>query len=412
MTATSTLIPTWLSRALANDSRFISETVCITLSEREYARDHLRTQSLVAEPHSTSLLARGQQALNSALGKTDPVAHYSIMTAHHPDNVVANRYSNIQPYDRTRVVVGDLKGSRCSVGAEGSKGRYFNASWVRELYGGKLWIATQAPLPRTAHVFLSAIMQPISTPPASLNSPHVHSPSRIRTIVQLTQNTERGRQKAHIYFPSTPGQSMLSNPDPTSDAPVLKVTLLERKRINEACCVYSKVSIIPVTSTNPQDAVVFTHMLYAAWPDHGVPEDEDRASLLAFVRLVDCVNTDTSSFPSSPEPDPDPPIMVNCSAGIGRTGSFIAMSSLLRAYHLLSASSPRPNTSTPPPQPLCSLPVPPLGILPKELQEDLVAQEIDSLREQRPGMVQRDEQIHLIYDILNQAFEGSLRVTV
>lgn len=405
MTATSTLIPAWLSRALANDSRFISEIVCSALSEREYARDHIRTRSLVAEPQTTSLLARGQQALSSALGKIDPVAHYSIMIAHHPDNVVANRYSNIEPYDRTRVIVGDLKGSHCSVGAEGSKGRYFNASWVRELYGGKLWIATQAPLPRTAHVFLSAIVQPISTPPASLNSPHMHYPSRVRTIVQLTQNMERGRQKAHIYFPSTPGQSMLSNPDPTSDAPALKVTLLESKRINEACCVQSKVSIIPVTSTNPQDAVVFTHLLYAAWPDHGVPEDEDRASLLAFVRLVDCINKNTSSLPLSSEPDPDPPIMVNCSAGIGRTGSFIAMSSLLRAYHLLSVNPP---SSTPLllPQPLSSLPVPPLGTLPKELQEDLIAQEIDSLREQRPGMVQRDEQIHLIYDILNQAFAG------
>lgn len=408
MPATSTPIPAWLSKALANDSRFISETVCSALSEREYARDHMRTRSLAAEPHSTSLLARGQQAWTSALGKIDPVAHYSTMIAHHPDNIVANRYSNIEPYDRTRVVVGDLKGSHCSVGAEGSKGRYFNASWVRELYGGKLWIATQAPLPRTAHVFLSAIAQPISTPPASLNSPRIHSSSRVRTVVQLTQNMERGRQKAHVYFPSTPGQSVLSHPDPTSDAPVLKVTLLESKRINEACCVHSKVSIVPVTSTNPQDAVVFTHLLYAAWPDHGVPEDEDRASLLAFVRLVDRVNKDTSSLPSSSDLDPDPPIMVNCSAGIGRTGSFIAMSSLLRAYHLLSGNPPPlSNTPTPPPQPLSSLPVPPLGTLPKELQEDLIAQEIDSLREQRPGMVQRDEQIHLIYDILNQAFEGS-----
>jgi len=405
MSAISILIPAWLSRALANDSWFISETVCSTLSEREYARDYMRTRSLVAEPHSTSLLARGQQALSSALGKIDPVAHYSIIIAHHPDNVVANRYSNIEPYDRTRVVVGDLKGNHCNVGAEGSKGRYFNASWVRELNGGKLWIATQAPLPRTAHVFLSAIVQPISTPPASLNFPHMHSSSRVRTIVQLTQNMERGRQKAHAYFPSTPGQSVLLNPDSTSDAPVLRVTLLESKRLNEACCVQSKVSIVPITSTNPQDAVVFTHLLYAAWPDHGVPEDEDRASLLAFVRLVDRVNKDTSSLPSSPEPDPDPPIMVNCSAGIGRTGSFIAMSSLLRAHHLLGGN-PLSNTLTPPPQPLSPLPVPPLGPLPKELQEDLIAQEIDSLREQRPGMVQRDEQIHLIYDILNQAFEA------
>jgi protein tyrosine phosphatase len=338
------------------------------------------------------------------LGKVDPVTYYSTAIGCHPDNQGANRYSDIEPYDRTRVVVGDLKNAHCSIGAEGTNGRYFNASWVRELYGGKLWIATQAPLPRTAHVFLSAIAQPISAPPSSLNSPRMHSPSRVRTVVQLTPNMERGRQKAHIYFPSTPGQSMRSDPDSTSEAPALKVTLLESRRMDEACCVQSKVSIIPVTSTNPQDAVEFTHLLYAAWPDHGVPEDEDRASLLAFVRLVDRVNKDTSSLPSSANLDPDPPIMVNCSAGIGRTGSFIAISSLLRAYHLLSGT-PSLNPLAPPPVPLSSLHGSPLGHLPKELQDDLIAQEIDSLREQRPGMVQRDEQIHLVYEILNEAFQ-------
>jgi protein-tyrosine phosphatase len=174
--------------------------------------------------------------------------------------------------------------------------------------------------------------------------------------------------------------------------------------MDEACCVQSKVSIIPVTSTDPQDAVVFTHLLFAAWPDHGVPEDEDRASLLAFIRLVDRVNKDISSLPPSADLDPDPPIMVNCSAGIGRTGSFIAISSLLRAYHALS-NTPSLNHITTPPAPLSSLPGSPLGPLPKELHEDLISQEVDSLREQRPGMVEKDEQIHLIYEILHQALE-------
>ncbi|OAX39524.1 hypothetical protein K503DRAFT_849471 [Rhizopogon vinicolor AM-OR11-026] len=398
MATTSTSIPPWLTRSLQNELRFVSKTVCPALSKREHDRVKARSPT---DPPPTSFLARGRDAL---FGKVDPVIHYSTSIGRHPDNHAANRYSDIEPYDRTRVIVGDLKSGHCSVGAEGINGRYFNASWVRELYGGKLWIATQAPLPRTAHVFLSAIAQPISAPPASLNSPRMHSPSHVRTIVQLTQNVERGRQKAHIYFPSTPGESMQSNPDPTSDAPALKVTLLESKRVNEAYCVQSRVSIIPVTSTNPQDAVVFTHLLYTAWPDHGVPEDEDQASLLAFVRLVHRVNKDTSSLPPSSNLDSDPPIMVNCSAGIGRTGSFIAISSLLRVYRLLSDTSSL-NPLAPPPAPVSSLPSSPLGPLPKELQDDLIAQEIDSLREQRPGMVQRDEQIHLIYEILNQAFE-------
>ena len=395
MAATST--PPWLSRASQNHSKFIITTVCPVLSKRENDR---RIRSLT-DPPSTSLLTRGQTLFR----KVDAVTHYSTAIGRHSDNQGANRYADIVPYDRTRVVVGDLTSSHLNVGAEGDKGLYLNGSWVRELYGGKLWIATQAPLPHTAHVFLSAIMQPISAPPASLNHPPIHTASRVRTVVQLTQNIESGRRKAHTYFPSTPGESMQLYPNPTSDAPVLKVTLLESKQIDKACCVQSKVSIVPVTSTDPRDAVVFTHLLFTAWPDHGVPEGENQASLLAFVRLVDHVNRDTSSqSPSEKNLDPDPPIMVNCSAGIGRTGTFIAISSLLRAYHLLNDASPL-NPLAPPPAPLSSLTSSPLGPLPKELQEDLVVQEIDSLREQRPRMVERDEQIHLVYEVLNQAFK-------
>ncbi|KAG1821645.1 uncharacterized protein BJ212DRAFT_912281 [Suillus subaureus] len=62
------------------------------LVQREYARDHMQTQSLIAEPRSTSPLPRGQAALTSVLGNIN--AYHSIMIPHHPDNIVVDRYSN------------------------------------------------------------------------------------------------------------------------------------------------------------------------------------------------------------------------------------------------------------------------------------------------------------------------------
>jgi len=147
--------------------------------------------------------------------------------------------------------------------------------------------------------------------------------------------------------------------------------------------------------------------LYLSWPDHGVPDPEDRASLLAFIQLVENTNRDISSSTIQPgaspdytgtELDPDPPIIVGCSAGIGRTGTFLALSSLLRASGFLPPAL-RPTPSS-------VLPVSPLGPLPNDANDDVV-QEIDSLREQRPGMVQRTEQLVLIYEVLADANDTS-----
>jgi protein tyrosine phosphatase len=356
-----------------------------TLGKRERQRETARRAS-----------RHRSQPLLSVLQSTERLHHYSVAAGY--ANQWGNRYLDLEPYDRTRVVVGiDEEQSTVGTG-NASHGRYLNASWVRELFGGKWWIATQAPLPNTAHAFLSVILQPVTRPPQLLDASTTSQTCRVRTVVQLTQNVENGRVKAHPYFPAVDGESWIVPPEERASAPPIKVTLLETKSIPEVHCIQSTVSIVPTSSTGQeQEPITFRHMMYTAWPDHGVPEPEDRASLLAFIHLVDRSNKDISSQPRGDELYPDPPIMVNCSAGIGRTGSFIALSSLLRSYDLF-ASGRSPVTN------LTPLPASPLGPLPGEFKDDLVAQEVDSLREQRPGMVQRDEQIVLIYEVLAAAF--------
>ncbi|KAI0078846.1 phosphatases II [Panus rudis PR-1116 ss-1] len=395
-TSSAPEVPAWLKRS--HDIDHIS-IVLQVLADRESIRESARAASRHrSHPSRTHRLIH----LPSVLTKNpDSLQHYSVSIAYRPEYQAFNRYSNVAPYDRTRVVIGQQ-------GKE-PLGRYLNASWVRELHGGKWWIATQAPLPTTTHAYLTVLLQPITRPPTELhpsNSSHDgDKTSRIRTVVQLTQHIEGGMRKAHIYFPPMVGESWIVQPEHGSQAPTYKVTLKETRDIVEAHCVESIVSLETVSASHKEfgEPVVFRHMLYASWPDHGVPRREDRHALLNFVHLVDRVNRDVSWQPLQAQSnlDSDPPIMVNCSAGIGRTGSFIAISSLMRAHGLLPpVQSHLEDSSTGIP----SLPPSPLGPLPDEVKDDLVAQEVDMLREQRPGMVQRPDQVSLIYEMLLTAF--------
>ncbi|KAF8899276.1 protein-tyrosine phosphatase-like protein [Infundibulicybe gibba] len=399
-------IPSWLSRT--QSPKYQSE-VLQTLAERELKREQARSAS------------RRKSGTNKP--KIYDSDHYAVNIGNQPENHPRNRYYELEPYDRTRVIVesGACGKEFNGTSREAGQGRYLNASWVLERFGHKWWIAAQAPLPNTVHSFLSLILQPISQPPKSLSASAPGPPpktSRVRTVVQLTQNVEGGRRKADEYFPSNIGQSFIVPADGGCPSPALRVTLRARKVIADARCVQSTVSILPLTTpksppiesgdgvaseaeedshgVNHDEGIEFQHLLYMSWPDHGVPEPEDRASLLAFLRLADEMNRGPPSTAQS-ELDPDPPIIVGCSAGIGRTGSFIALSSLLRSCGLLPAPAS--------PCPTSALPSSPLGQLPPQFEEDLVSQEIDSLREQRPGMVQRREQVILIYEALISALQ-------
>jgi protein tyrosine phosphatase len=396
--SSSPRLPSWLNAALSSE-RHITAVLGV-LSEREYKREVARTASRLRVLEKSDSSRRFPLNLLGGRNKDAPpshIEHYAITAGSHPLHQDLNRYMDVAPYDRTRVVLYD---GCLGVGHE-SQGRYLNANWVLERKGGKWWIATQAPVKRSAHAFLSALMQPINNPPYSASCQ-----SRVRTVVQLTRNFEGGRRKADEYFPSEVGQSIIIPPEDGLPGIPLKVTLCGLRTMEEAHCIESTVSILPMVNSSPQDVqgstnvsisdnfsgeeyqtVTFKHLLYLSWPDHGIPEDHQ--SILSFIRFVEETNRD-SSGPA------DPPIVVGCSAGIGRTGSFIAITSLLRGYgFLLAAVRPTPPSD---------LPSSPLGPLPEELQADEVAQEVDSLREQRTGMVQRPEQVLLVYEVLQSAF--------
>jgi len=359
------MVPDWLQRAQSSD---YFDEVLNALDAREQLRAESRSASKPCDPdHYDPPAEVCAPRMDKSL-----VDFYSVSVGGSPAHRIANRYADIEPYDRTRFDPG---------------GHYLNANWVRELHGKKWWIATQAPLLNTAYTFLSVLLEPVSRPGLPT--------TRVRTVVQLTKDVEGGRRKAHPYFPHTIGQSTAVREvqgQGVSDKS-FQVTLVAKKDIEDAHCTQSTVAIIPQYQDVAQgQPVLFNHLLYTAWPDHGVPEPGDHQALINFIAQVDKINR----IQTSPADDPDPPVMVNCSAGIGRTGAFIALSSLLRSHARLPLA---PNSAQPYPQ----LPPSPLGPVPPELAEDLIVQEIDSCREQRPGMVQTDAQVVFLYQILNKA---------
>ena len=385
------------------------------LAEREYKREFARSATRHEREGRAARLRAAMNANGSGYGgphvPQEHRAHFSVEVGSRHENRYENRYYQLEAFDRTRVEV---------------EGRYLNANWVRELYGGRWWIATQAPLPNTAYNFLSLFLQPDTRPPPALAPPDSFPggprPCRLRTAVQLTLHHEQGRPKAHPYFPDEIGKSYVVPPPGDahpSSAAALKITLETQERVREASCIRSTLRLVrcevprvetdsPLYTQSAElgGAVRFTHLLFEDWPDFGVPEGpEEKARLLTFARLVASVNL--SPPPSSPrrtpnddEPThPEPPITVNCSAGVGRTGSFIALCSLLRSHGLLIPEY-RPCR----PKDFPPLPPSPLGPLPPEAADDEAVAEIDSLREQRPSMVQRNEQQLLVYELLLAAF--------
>ena len=137
-----------------------------------------------------------------------------------------------------------------------------------------------------------------------------HETADPAVIVMLTQTHESGREKCFPYFPSDLEDPMLdiNEQDEFEDDFLGSLTLLSITEDNDT---RSTIREMELKAQDGKTKKVW-HLLFEGWPDFLIPEDDDRAALLKLVDLSEKLNTTAES-----------PRVVHCSAGVGRSGTFI-----------------------------------------------------------------------------------------
>jgi protein-tyrosine phosphatase len=284
-----------------------------------------------------------------------------------------NRYINVEPFAYNRVHLKVQEGVN----------DYINASPIR--LGKRRYIATQGPKDTSVNHFYRMIT-------SELKSPAV--------IVMLTQTHEAGREKCFQYYPLCASESpLIIPPDEVFQDGFQGAVELESVEFDERTrSEIRRMRLTTVTHENPQGAEMeIQHLLFSGWPDFLVPEGDDREALVELIRLSASITGVTSSLdmPISTNgsamfttdllsTDQDNPRIVHCSAGVGRSGTFIALDYLLSLLHAGQ-----------------------LDHIPDE--SDPINETVDLLRQQRMMMVQVEQQYCFLYDVLREQFCARLQ---
>nr|AAS06903.1 CD45 [Aotus vociferans] len=204
---------------------------------------------------------------------------FPIKEARKPFNQNKNRYVDILPYDYNRVELSEINGDAGS--------NYINASYIDGFKEPRKYIAAQGPRDETVDDFWRMIWEQKAT-----------------VIVMVTRCEEGNRNKCAEYWPSVE--------EGTRAFGDVVVKINQHKRCPDY--IIQKLNIINKKEKTAGREV--THIQFTSWPDHGVPEDPHL--LLKLRRRVNAF----SNFFSGP-------IVVHCSAGVGRTGTYIGIDAML-----------------------------------------------------------------------------------
>lgn len=217
---------------------------------------------------SADILRRKFEQVEAHSATLPGLPHSTLTAFTSPPRSLKNRYRLILPLSDSRV--------RLQNGPDD----YINASFV----DGRRYIATQAPVPRSFVDFWQMVVE-----------------QRVPVIVMLVRLQAR---KANQYWPP-------DDPDVVMRCGPFELTIVDIQSVFQGLTK----RIIKVHDGLVSHIV--SHYHYEEWPDHGPPQ-----SCALFKQLHDALLPDLH--------DQERPIVVHCSAGVGRTGCFITIDHMCR----------------------------------------------------------------------------------
>uniref|UniRef100_A0A8C2EPM0 Receptor-type tyrosine-protein phosphatase S n=1 Tax=Cyprinus carpio TaxID=7962 RepID=A0A8C2EPM0_CYPCA len=226
--------------------------------------------------HIERLKANDNLKFSQEYESVDPGQQFTWEHSNLEVNKPKNRYANVIAYDHSRVLLSAIDG------IPGSD--YINANYIDGYRKQNAYIATQGALPETFGDFWRMIWE-----------------QRSANIVMMTKLEERSRVKCDQYWPNRG----------TETYGLIQVTLLDTVELATYC-----VRTFALYKNGSSEKREVRQFQFTAWPDHGVPEHP--TPFLAFLRRVKSCN-----------PPDAGPMVVHCSAGVGRTGCFIVIDAML-----------------------------------------------------------------------------------